>query len=93
MKTTIKTDAQGYVTISYDDADSGERITTTYFCPLNGGYVRIRDAAQRYPQVCERLSGSGSTLMCSSREKLAEVVRREYRAMRRAEKREAARYL
>lgn len=91
MRATIRTDAQGNVTISYDDADSGERITTTYFVPMNGGYVRVRDDRQQYPQVCERLSGGGSTLMCSSRGKLAEVIRREYRAMRRAEKRAASR--
>jgi hypothetical protein len=35
----------------------------------------------------------GSTLSCSSRDKLLTMIRREYQAMRRAEKREANRYL
>jgi hypothetical protein len=86
MKTTITSDDQGYITISYDCAYTGERITRTFFCPINGGYVR--ESLHDYPQVCEQLAHHGSTLTCSSRGHLIDVIRREYRAMRRAEKRE-----
>lgn len=91
MKTTITADQHGYVTISYDDY-LNERVTRTFFCPVNGGYVKEQDKQQQYPQVCERLSSRGNTLECSSRDKLLDLIRREYRAMRRAEKREDSRY-
>lgn len=91
MKTKITIDNAGFVTINYDDAFNGDRIARTFFCPDQGGYVREQDAAGRYPQVCERLGSMGNTLSASSRIQLAEVIRREYRAMRRAEAREALR--
>lgn len=82
MKTII-TEGNNSVTINYDDALSGERITRKFFS--GGMYVKESDSAKRYPQVCERLSSTGSTLMATS-ETLAAVIRREYNAMRRAEK-------
>lgn len=87
MKTTITSDESGYVTISYDDKYDG-RVTRRFFCPTDGGYVRESDAMHTYPQVCERLANTGSTLMCSSRDQLINLIRREYRAMRREEMRE-----
>lgn len=87
-KTSITTDWTGRVTISYDDRYSGERVTREFSCPVDGGYVRDQDGKQ----VCERLCSLGSTLW-ASRAELAAVIRREYRAMRRAEAREANRYL
>ena len=39
-------------------------------------------------QVCDRLSTRGSTLMVGSRNALIDVIRREYRVMRAAERRE-----
>lgn len=90
-RTTITTDQiTGHVTISYDDHVFGERITRTFFCYEEGGYVReVRNARgnEQYPQVCERLASLGSTLYCRSRPQLANVIRREYRNMRREEKR------
>jgi hypothetical protein len=64
--------------------------TTTYFCPVNGGYVRIRDRDGRYPQVCDRLASTGSTLSSPTRDALISVIRREYRAYRRMMAREMA---
>lgn len=90
MRTTIQTDDKGYVTINYDCQMTGDRVTQTYFCPENGGYVKISDPEGRYPKVCERLSSRGNTLMSPNRSALADVIRREYRAMRRAEARVAA---
>lgn len=91
MKTTIKTDhAPNYVTISYDDC-FGDRVTRTFFCPASGGY--IRESVRDYPQVCDQLAHSGSTLYAESGNDLIKIIRREYRSMRRAEKREATRYL
>ena len=76
------------VTVEMDDELTGERTRTTYFCM--GEYVHIKDRAGRYPQVCERLSGSGSTLRATDDTLLA-VIRRELRRRREAERRELAR--
>ena len=84
MRTKITTDDHGYVTISYDDF-LGERVTRTFFCPTNGGYVREQDSRGQYPQVCDGLSRRGNTLDCASRAELPAMIRREYRAMRRRE--------
>jgi hypothetical protein len=94
MKAKFEIDQIGRVTLSYDSEDwDGEtiRVTREFTCPPDGGYVRERRDGD-WKQVCDKLAAMGSTLMCSSREKLAELIRREYRAMRRAEKREAAQF-
>lgn len=92
MKTKITTDQIGRVTISYDsdDYDGVQRVERTFTCPIDGGYVREYRNGD-WKQVCDRLSHMGNTLSCSSRDKLVAMIRREYRAMRRAEKREAGR--
>lgn len=89
MKTTIKTNSNGSVTVSYDtEGYEGEdvRRERTFFCPANGGYVRETTDSGDCPQVCDGLSNRGSTLDCPNRAKLPDMIRREYRAMRRAEK-------
>ena len=69
------------VTVERDALD-GERTRITYFVPHTAsnaaGYVRIRDSAGQYPQVCERLYGGGDTLMATP-DTLASVIRRELR--------------
>ena len=90
MKTKIVVDAND-VTVTRDDPYSGERISITYFVPHistgHAGYVRIRDSAGRYPQVCEKLYGGGNTLMATP-ETLAIVIRRELRRRVASERRE-----
>ena len=83
MKTIIKADKYGCVTISYDNNIYGERITRTFYCPIDGGYVR---ETNNNKQVCEKLDNRGATLTADSRAGLIDVVRREYTAMRRTEK-------
>jgi len=80
MRTKITVESYN-VTVERNDPVTGERTTTTYFAPRTStghGYVRIRDAAGRYPQVCEKLYFVGGTLM-STPENLAKVIRRELR--------------
>ncbi len=90
MKTKITADANN-VTAERDNPITGERTTTTYFVRHvsggNAGYVRIRDAAARFPQVCERLSSTGNALMATA-ETLPAVIRRELRRCIAAERRE-----
>jgi hypothetical protein len=76
----------GAVSISYDD--QGVRVNREFICPIEGGYVRERvgnDFGNGYRQVCRKLSTRGDTLM-STRDSLLADIRREYRAMKRAEK-------
>ncbi len=69
------------VTLVTPDGES-----TTYFVPWTerGGYVRIRDAQGRFPQVCEGLQQWGGPTLWASTDTLATVIRREYRVARKA---------
>lgn len=93
MARTRITADRNNVTIERDDPFSGERTSTTYFVPYSSDghamYVRIRDAAGHYPQVCDHLYGTGSTLMATP-DTLAAVIRRELRARQRDEARDLA---
>ena len=86
--TTDKFDAS--VSVEFDaespDFDNYETIrkTRTFSCPRDGGYVIEHIGRGNTAQVCERLSSRGSTLHCSSSDNLPALIRREYRAMVRA---------
>lgn len=85
MKTKITLTKNGTVLLSYDDAILDERREREFMAPLGGGYVRewIRGDWQ---QVCEGLSGTGNTLYCHDHNHLIAMIRHEYKAMRRFEK-------
>ena len=90
MKTIITADDSTRATLTMDDRDTGKRTRTTFYVSGAGGsrYVRYTDEQGSPRQVCRRLASTGDTLMCDpAREPLADVIRREYRAMRRAEAR------
>lgn len=92
MKMSLTQDSDGFrcVNLSYDGHwASGEdgRIARRFTCPEDGGYVRER-RGDDWKQVCEGLGHRGSTLTCTSREALPELIRREYQAMRRAEQKQ-----
>ena len=86
--TTNKLDAS--VSVEFDaespDFDNYETIrkTRTFSCPRDGGYVIEHIGRGNTAQVCERLASRGSTLHCSSIDNLPALIRREYRAMVRA---------
>ena len=85
MKTKITTDEIGRVEISYDNGAwyaDGERVTRLFSCPPDGGYV-IEWRNGEWKQVCDRLAGMGSTLSCRNRDSLPDLIRREYKVMRR----------
>jgi len=87
MKTRITTDDFGRVTVEYDDAIDGTRRSRFFSCPTDGGYVyEYFWNNGTTSQVCEGLSRSGSTLTCHSRDELVDLIRHEYRRMRRHEK-------
>jgi hypothetical protein len=68
--------------VRYPHRLDGTPIEFEVFAPRSGGYVRFDDGAQ----VCERLECRGPTLIWGGSAPLIDLIRREYRAMRRAEK-------
>lgn len=79
-------------TIEYNDFDTDLRQVRTFTAPAAGGYVReIFDPMKDGPQVCEQLAHAGVTLMWHPEKgDLSEMIRREYKSMRRAEASEDA---
>jgi len=86
-KAKIYTDIYGTVFLEYTDLLSDRRLTRVFSCPEEGGYVREVYSDGQTKQVCERLSNMGVTISAESRESLINLIRAEYRAMRRSEKR------
>ena len=90
MKTKITVDSNN-VTVERYDPFTGERSSTTYFAPHSSsgqaGYVRVRDTAGRFPQVCDRLNSTGNTLRATP-ETLPAVIRRELRRRNAVDRRE-----
>ena len=87
MRTIIKQDGFAYVTVSADcQYVVGNRITTTYFVAVGSdgsGYIKTTD--NNYPQVCDGLKRTGSTLRATP-ENLLSVIRSEYHKGRRQDK-------
>lgn len=52
--------------------------TDTYWCPMDGGAIRIDDCDGN--QVCDSLQRRGRILSCPSRDELPRVIRREAKA-------------
>ena len=89
MRTTIRTmnGNQNAVELCYDDVGTGDRVQRAFWChDSNGSYIRedVYADMARDPQVCTRLGSSGYTLTRGA--SLVNTIRREYQAMRRAEK-------
>lgn len=81
-KTTITQTDTGTVALSYDDAKTGERITREF--TVVGSDVREYDSRGNLHTVCSGLS-SGGWVLSVGKDGLLSTIRREYRAMRRAE--------
>lgn len=90
-RTIIKAEHERRVTITYTCSWSDERITLEIWAPMpkEGGYSYVRYNGDH--QLCDRLAGGGSTLTYKDGTQLIDLVRREYRAMRAAERRRAER--
>ena len=90
LRTRITTDkTTGVVTLTYTDwlGERRERRFTTTHREGTGAVIELLgdDTTGRTEAVCERLASNGWILI-STRNGLADVIRREYRAMRRAER-------
>jgi len=85
MKAKITPTKFNTVMVEYDDAINGERRIREFMAPSAGGYVHEWLAGE-WKQVCDGLAFRGSTLFLHKNCSLLEMIRREYRAMRRNEK-------
>lgn len=94
MKTTIKIE-NNIVSLEYDWCDwdmNTVRIRREFMVPAGGGYVREWDASRKeWRQVCENLSTRGNTLHThnGSMDHLIAIIRSEWQAARRMDKRES----
>ena len=83
MKIT-KGQQAGYLSISYEE--QGELRARTFYLPRDGGRVLEYGGFHgEYRQVCKGLERFGETLTCGNREALPDLIRAEYRRMRRVE--------
>uniref|UniRef100_A0A6H1ZUZ8 Uncharacterized protein n=2 Tax=viral metagenome TaxID=1070528 RepID=A0A6H1ZUZ8_9ZZZZ len=87
MKTRITSDDHGRVRLQYEDC-LGQDHDKTFSCPHDGGYVIELLDNGGTTQPCDGLSHTGNTLIAKNRETLIDLIRREYRQMRRIEARE-----
>ena len=78
-------DSAGYVALSYDRKADGKRLSRTFYLPSAGGHVQECFEDGSRAQVCEGLERFGGTLTCGNREALPDLIRAEYRRMRRVE--------
>lgn len=87
MKAKYTNHINGNISVEYDDYITDERVTREFTCPRDGGYVREWDERTgEWKQVCDGLSHRGPALQCSKRERLGDLIRREFRIMRNNEK-------
>ena len=92
MKTKIQQVTDNTVRLQYTNW-MDEDVDATLFVPSGGGYVFVLQDDGSTTQICDRLSSTGSTLIYSPQHhgRLVDMIRKEYRKMRAAEKRDAGR--
>lgn len=89
MKTKIKYQGQYFVYLSYDvlsiddyGYDKIVRVEREFYCSPFCGYVYEDSDSGRQCQVCYDLDTTGGTLYCMESEELVNIIRREYKSMR-----------
>lgn len=89
MRTKIQLHSDGMVSLYYYDVLFGDMTTRKFIVPggNDDNYKYVREYMCGHTiQVCKRLAPTG-TAISSTRNNLLDTIRREYRAMRRDEKR------
>lgn len=76
-------------TVEYTD-DLDQRVSRTFVARAGFVYEIIGFSGERVQQVCERLSRRGNTLSIGGSQEVIDIIRREFRAMRRSKQRDEA---
>lgn len=82
MKTIIKAIDDNHVWLKFYDPLTDTIYEYDIYAPASGGYVRFNGGKQ----LCHRLGCMGITLYWGAATPLVDLIRREYRAMRRHDK-------
>lgn len=82
MRAYFKQLSYNRVAVRYPHHRDDTMVEFEVYAPMSGGYVRFDDGAQ----VCDRLECRGPTLIWGGASPLINLIRRQYRSMRRAEK-------
>ena len=80
-KARIAHTTEGFVSLTYFDPDLGETVSRLFKASRNGYVWELQGDELR--QVFDNLSSLGSALICGPGEDLLQVIRREFRALRR----------
>jgi hypothetical protein len=80
MRTKIKSTDWHRVTITFTRPYDDRPITYNLFAPIDGGYVRYEGTNS---QICERLARTGDTLYWHGATPLVDLIRYEYKKMKR----------
>jgi len=91
MKAKFTAADDRHVSLEYECAATGARLTRMFFC--FSGRSSVREEVGPHGKnrlVCDRLGSYGEMLTMNGNEPLVAVIRREYQAMRRAERAERA---
>lgn len=83
-RATFTTHGAGAVTIEYTDAETDIRESRTFVRQGRYIYELLGATGSRQQQMCEGLTTRGVTLMADDDARFQEVIRREYKKMRRA---------
>ncbi len=91
-KATITAQDDRHVYLRFESSDTGDMIEMEIWAPIPGasGWSYVRYNGDK--QLCNGLASMGETLSYKDGTRLIDLVRREYKAMRAAERRDAARY-
>lgn len=88
MKTKITQINDNAVELEYDEVGTGERVVRVFTANRDGGYVRESiDNGRDYKQICNGLQKYGETLYLACGNSLLDLIRKEYKAMRKIEAR------
>lgn len=91
MHATFKQISENHCTLTRLNPWSDEVEELEFWAPSPRGYVRFGVGTDK-PQVCRDLGHRGSTLYWPGTHPLIEMIREEYRALRRNERRQLEAY-
>lgn len=91
-KSTFRATASNRVELAYDDEVTGERIVREFWIDRAGGVI-WEDIDEGSTEVCARLSHQGMILRAGTADDMLATLRREWRLLRQAQRRDYQQYM